>query len=54
MTMELQAGDILVVEGLLIGGNTDEDKIYTVRISKTYILIGEDGVTFSTEDPTEE
>ena len=51
LTMELQAGDILVVDGIFTGGNTDEEKIYTVRIAKTYILIGEDGVTFSTEEP---
>ena len=54
LTMELQAGDILVIDGIFTGGNTDDEKVYTVRISKTYILIGEDGVTFSTEDPTEE
>ena len=54
LTMELQAGDILVVDGIFTGGNTDEEKIYTVRIAKTYILIGEDGVTFSTEEPSEE
>ncbi len=54
LTMELQAGDILVIDGIFTGGNTDDEKVYTVRIAKTYILIGEDSAIFSTELPSEE
>ena len=51
LTMELQAGDILVVDGIFTGGNTNEETVYTIRIDKTYIFIGEDSVTFDTVLP---
>ena len=53
LTMQIQAGDILIVDGKFIGGNSG-DTVYTIRISKTYILIGNATVSFSTEPPVEE
>ncbi len=54
LTMTLQSGDILVVEGKFTGGNTDQEAVYTISIGKTYIFIGDGVVTFSTELPAEE
>ncbi len=54
LTMELQTGDILVVDGKFIGGNKDEEIVYTIAIGKTYIFIGDGTVLFSTELPAEE
>lgn len=54
LTMELQTGDILVVDGKFTGGNTDKEELYTIAIGKTYIFIGDGTVTFSTELPAEE
>ena len=53
LTMQIQAGDILIVDGKFTGGNSG-DTVYTIRISKTYILIGNATVSFSTEPPVEE
>lgn len=54
LTMQLQSGDILVVDGKFIGGNTDKEEVYTISIDKTYIFIGDGVVSFSTELPAEE
>lgn len=54
LTMTLQTGDILVVDGKFTGGNTDKEELYTIAIGKTYIFIGDGVVTFSTELPAEE
>lgn len=54
LTMELQTGDILVVDGKFIGGNTDKEELYTIAIGKTYIFIGDGTVTFSAELPQED
>ena len=54
LTMDLQAGDILVVDGIFTGGNTNEDTVYTIRIARTYIFIGDGTVRFSTELSDEE
>ncbi len=49
LTMELQTGDVLIVEGIFTGGNTGEE-VYNIFISKTYITIGEGEAVFSTEE----
>ena len=54
LTMELQTGDILVVDGKFTGGNKDEEIVYTIAIGKTYIFIGDGTVSFTTELPAEE
>ena len=54
LTMELQTGDILVVDGKFTGGNTDKEELYTIAIGKTYIFIGDGVVAFSTELPQED
>ena len=54
LTMELQTGDILVVDGKFTGGNTDKEELYTIAIGKTYIFIGDGTVTFSAELPAED
>ena len=54
LTMALQTGDILVVDGKFTGGNTDKEEVYTIAIGKTYIFIGDGVVTFSTELPQED
>lgn len=54
LTMELQPGDILVVDGKFIGGNKDEEIVYTISVGKTYIFIGDGTVTFSAELPAED
>ncbi len=54
LTMTLQTGDILVVDGKFTGGNTDKEELYTIAIGKTYIFIGDGVVTFSTELSAEE
>ena len=54
LTMALQSGDILVVEGKFTGGNTGADEVYTISVEKTYIFIGDGTVTFSTELPAED
>ncbi len=51
LTMELQEGDVLVVDGKFTGGNTDAAEVYTISVSKTYITIGDGTVSFSTVPP---
>ena len=48
LTMELQTGDVLIVEGIFTGGNTG-DEVFKIFISKTYITIGNGEAVFSTE-----
>ena len=50
LTMELQPGDVLVVDGKFTGGNTGAE-VYTIAIEKTYIVIGDGTVSFSTVPP---
>ena len=54
LTMELQTGDILLVDGKFTGGNSGTEVIYTIAIGKTYIFIGDGTVSFATELPAEE
>ena len=54
LTMELQAGDVLVVEGKFTGGNTGAAEVFTMAITKTYITIGDGTVSFATVLPPEE
>lgn len=51
LTMELQAGDLLIVEGNFTGGNTNTDVVVEFAITKTYISIGDGTITFSETDP---
>ena len=52
--MELQPGDILIVDGKFTGGNTGAAEVYTIAIQKTYIVIGNGTAVFSTEPPADE
>ena len=54
LTMELQPGDILIVDGKFTGGNTGAAEVYTIAIQKTYIVIGNGTAVFSTEPPADE